>query len=467
MIRIFNHFVPTVASVLLVTEFLFLTVAMYATLRLGPLAHLELAQREVEGTLVSAALISAVMIFSMAALGMYRFDLKESGIRHAVARVVAVALIGFSLMSLLATFVQTVHFSKDPRTLATLAMAVVAILVLRSIVIRSSDLKLLKSKVIFVGGGSLAQECGQLVANSAFSRKYEIVGFVPLPSEDCCIASSHLLPSGESLAYMVQKYEANEIVVSVKHLRDGSIPITDLLACKLNGVKITAAATFFEREACQIRVDSVQPSWFVFGDGFNQSSMRRFWKRAFDVTVSLLIFIVTLPVMLITALYIYLEDRGPVLYRQDRVGKDGHTFMILKFRSMRNNAESAGKPQWAQNDDPRVTRVGRIIRKLRIDELPQLINVLAGEMSLVGPRPERPYFVDELVRAVPFYGARHCIKPGITGFAQVRYPYGASVEDAVRKLQYDLYYVKNNSLFLDLLILIDTIQVVLLRRGSR
>jgi len=179
------------------------------------------------------------------------------------------------------------------------------------------------------------------------------------------------------------------------------------------------------------------------------------------------VLIVALPLLLITALFIFIEDRGPIFYEQERVGKDGKSFMVLKFRSMRIDAESCGKPQWAATNDPRITRVGRIIRLLRIDEFPQILNVLKGDMSFVGPRPERPYFVKQLDEEVPYYNVRHSIKPGITGMAQVRYAYGASVADAVQKLQYDLYYVKNNSLFLDLLILIDTLQVVILGKGSR
>jgi exopolysaccharide biosynthesis polyprenyl glycosylphosphotransferase len=188
-------------------------------------------------------------------------------------------------------------------------------------------------------------------------------------------------------------------------------------------------------------------------------------KRGFDLSISILILLLSLPVMLITALLIYIEDRSPIFYSQERVGEDGKPFKVLKFRSMRNDAEKSGTPQWAAQNDPRVTRIGGIIRKLRIDELPQILNVFKGEMSFVGPRPERPYFVEQLIEVVPYYNVRHSIKPGITGWAQVRYGYGSSAEDALQKLQYDLYYVKNNSLFLDVLILIDTLKVVLFRSG--
>jgi sugar transferase (PEP-CTERM system associated) len=228
---------------------------------------------------------------------------------------------------------------------------------------------------------------------------------------------------------------------------------------------VTDAATFFERETCQIRVDSLQPSWLVFGGGFDQSFVRTFMKRSFDIVCSVIILLLTLPLMLLAALAVKLEDRGPVFYSQERVGKDGKTFFVHKFRSMRTDAEKGGKPQWAQQNDPRITRIGNFMRKTRIDELPQILNVFKGEMSFVGPRPERPYFVEQLIEVVPYYNVRHSVKPGITGWAQVRYGYGSSAEDALQKLQYDLYYVKNNSLFLDVLILIDTLKVVLFRSG--
>jgi sugar transferase (PEP-CTERM system associated) len=251
----------------------------------------------------------------------------------------------------------------------------------------------------------------------------------------------------------------------VQNRRGGAFPIKELLECKLYGIQVTDAATFFERETYQIRVESLQPSWLVFGGGFDQSFMRTFMKRSVDVLASLALLLVSLPVMLITAIAIVIEDGAPIFYSQERVGKDGHVFRVLKFRSMFKNAEKNGTPQWASRNDPRITRVGNIIRKLRIDELPQILNVLKGEMSFVGPRPERPYFVEQLTERVPYYNVRHSIKPGITGWAQVRYGYGDTVEDALQKLQFDLYYVKNNSLLLDVLVLIDTIKVVVFRGG--
>ena len=216
-----------------------------------------------------------------------------------------------------------------------------------------------------------------------------------------------------------------------------------------------------------MQLDSLNPSWMVFSDGFQRTSLKFMAKRVFDVVVSLLLLIVTLPVALLTAALILLESGLPIFYRQERMGECGQVFAVLKFRSMRQNAEQVGLPQWAKQNDDRVTRVGRVIRKLRIDELPQALNVLKGDMSFVGPRPERPYFVKQLASQIPFYLNRHTVKPGITGWAQIRYPYGSTVEDAVHKLQYDLYYAKNHSLFLDLIILFQTAQVVIFGKGAR
>lgn len=240
-----------------------------------------------------------------------------------------------------------------------------------------------------------------------------------------------------------------------------------LLACRLQGTPVLDLAGFYERTKGQVPTESLKASWLVYGHGFVQGSIRTVAKRAFDITCSAMLLALASPVMLLTALLIKLDSPGPVIYRQERVGLRGRPFLCLKFRSMRTDAEKDGVARWAVQNDARVTRVGAFIRKCRIDELPQLISVLKGEMSLVGPRPERPSFVAQLREQIPFYDIRHSVKPGVTGWAQVRYSYGASVEDARRKHEYDLYYVKNNSLFLDLLVLIETVSVVLFREGAQ
>jgi sugar transferase (PEP-CTERM system associated) len=239
-----------------------------------------------------------------------------------------------------------------------------------------------------------------------------------------------------------------------------------LLECRIGGVPIMDLAYFYERTKAEVPVDSLKASWLVYGDGFVQGRAREFTKRVFDVVSSSLLLLVGAPIMVLTALAIRLDSVGPVLYRQERVGLGGHGFMCIKFRSMRTDAEKDGVARWASKNDSRITRVGAFIRKTRIDELPQLFSVLKGEMSMVGPRPERPSFVAQLREQIPFYDLRHTVKPGLTGWAQVRYAYGASLEDARKKHQFDLYYVKNNSLLLDLQVLIETVSVVLFREGA-
>jgi sugar transferase (PEP-CTERM system associated) len=272
--------------------------------------------------------------------------------------------------------------------------------------------------------------------------------------------------SDAELCELVRRLRVREVIVAVRDQRGGAVPMQQLVECRLNGVSVTDLSGYFERELGQVPVDTLKSSWFVYGDGFAQDAVRTNVKRAFDIGCALGLLALALPVIVLAIAAILIESGRPVFYRQERVGRGGRTFMCIKFRSMRVDAENDGVARWASARDPRVTRVGRLLRKTRIDELPQLLNVLRGEMSLVGPRPERPAFVEQLSRTVPYYDVRHSVKPGITGWAQVRYSYGASVEDATRKLQYDLYYVKNHSLFLDALILVETVRVVLFGEGA-
>jgi sugar transferase (PEP-CTERM system associated) len=269
-----------------------------------------------------------------------------------------------------------------------------------------------------------------------------------------------------SLTDTARNLNADEIVVALSERRGGSMPLRELLDCKLQGIRVLDLASHFEQTLGQIRLDSLYAGWLIFGDGFRQGAFRTAIKRLFDIICASILIILALPVMVIAAVLIVIEDGFPLLYRQERVGLNGRLFNVIKFRSMRRDAEKDGKPIWAQAQDNRVTRVGQIIRKLRVDELPQLFSVLKGDMSLVGPRPERPFFVDQLTKEIPFYAVRHSVKPGVTGWAQVRYHYGATVEDSAEKLQYDLYYVKNHSLFLDVVVLFETIGVVLTGKGA-
>ena len=465
MFRIANHYVSVTGIILFAIEVLILVASVYMGASIRFLESAQLFALPFANLFPQAGTFAFVMVMSMTALGMYQLDYRED-FRRTLLRLMPAFVLGFGLITLVFYLAPDLYFGRGILGFVML-LAASGVFLTRIAFFRWSDLSLLAPRIMVLGVGAVAKECGDLAGNNHGYHKDNIIGFVPTQNEKCLVPASSVLPVSGSLTSMAKKYNVNEIVVAVQNRRSGSFPIQELLECKLNGVKVSDAATFFEREMCQIRMDSLQPSWLVFGGGFDQGFMRTSIKRVFDLFASTILFIATLPVMVITALCIFIEDRRPILYRQERVGKDGQHFVVMKFRSMRNNAEKAGKPQWAAENDPRTTKVGRIIRKLRIDELPQILNVLKGDMSFVGPRPERPYFVKQLCDEIPYYNVRHSIKPGITGWAQVRYQYGASVEDAIQKLQYDLYYVKNNSLFLDIIILIDTVQVVLFGKGGR
>ncbi|KFI05161.1 TIGR03013 family XrtA/PEP-CTERM system glycosyltransferase [Massilia sp. BSC265] len=466
MFKISNHYVSKIVFVLLFIEAMILLGAAYAGASLRFLdMDAPISTPHVEHFLTSAIAFATAIIFSMSAMGMYQLDADE-GLRHPFfMKLMPSFLMGFLILTIVFYVAPDLSFGRGI-LLLVFALSAIGIFLARMLFFKTSELQLLQSRIMFLGSGPLAKECSELAQRKSNYHRYHIAGYIPIPHEEVCVPKDGLLKvrDGDSLHALAKKYNVQEIVVSVQNRR-GGFPMKELLDCKLRGLKVTDAATFFERETCQIRVDSLQPSWLIFGGGFDQSFIRTFMKRGFDLVCSTIILIMAFPLMVLAALAVKLEDRGPVFYSQERVGKDGKTFFVHKFRSMRVDAEKGGKPQWAAQNDPRVTRVGNFMRKTRIDELPQILNVFKGEMSFVGPRPERPYFVEQLIEVVPYYNVRHSIKPGVTGWAQVRYGYGSSAEDALQKLQYDLYYVKNNSLFLDVLVLIDTLKVVLFRSG--
>jgi sugar transferase (PEP-CTERM system associated) len=347
-----------------------------------------------------------------------------------------------------------------------LLVAVGLMLVHRTYMARTLSEKMNHTRVLVYGAGANAVQLGDMLKTA--DPHMELVGYYANPTESLDDGGSpRRIPSGKSLTEVVRAQRVQEIVVAVGERRGGSMPLRELLDCKLHGVRVVDSATYFDKAMGQIRRDSVSAGWLIFGDGFDKGPFHSALKRLFDITIATSLLVLTLPLTVATAVLIFLEGGVPILYRQERVGLYGRKFNVVKFRSMRTDAEKDGTPRWASITDDRVTRVGRIIRKLRIDELPQLFNVLAGEMSMVGPRPERPFFVDKLTNELPYYAVRHSIKPGITGWAQVRYHYGASVEDAAEKLQYDLYYVKNHTIFLDLVVLFETVGVVLTGKGAQ
>jgi sugar transferase (PEP-CTERM system associated) len=324
----------------------------------------------------------------------------------------------------------------------------------------------MRHRVLVFGTGPRAALVGKTLKNE--DPHVDVVGYYASPNEaESEVSAWGILSKHKSLTDTALELEVDEIVVALVERRGGSMPLRELLDCKLHGVRVVDVATHFEKTKGQIRLDSVNAGWLIFGDGFSQGGLRSAVKRLFDIFSALVLIMLALPIMLLTMLLVMLESPGPIFYRQERVGFNGRLFNVIKFRSMRADAEKDGTPRWAAAQDDRVTKVGKFIRKVRIDELPQLFCVLNGDMSMVGPRPERPYFVDQLTRQIPYYAVRQSVKPGVTGWAQVRYHYGSTLEDSAEKLQYDLYYVKNHSLFLDVVILFETVGVVLLAKGSR
>ncbi|WP_374594010.1 TIGR03013 family XrtA/PEP-CTERM system glycosyltransferase [Aquabacterium sp.] len=321
-------------------------------------------------------------------------------------------------------------------------------------------------RVLIIGTGAEALGVAQDLKTKGPSQR-SVVGFYPSSTNDHLSPNPLVFSSQLSIPEIVRRHNVNEVIVAVREQRGGGVPMDQLLDCRIRGIPVMDLAGFYERTKGEVPIDSLKASWLVYGHGFVQSAARQLSKRVFDVASSAVLLVLASPVMLITALAIKLESPGPVIYKQERVGRAGRTFMCLKFRSMRADAEKDGVARWATKNDSRITRVGAFIRKTRIDELPQLLSVLRGEMSMVGPRPERPSFVKQLQEQIPYYDVRHSIKPGVTGWAQVRYRYGSTLEDARKKHQYDLFYVKNNSLLLDFKILIETVSVVLFREGAQ
>ena len=332
--------------------------------------------------------------------------------------------------------------------------------------------RLLKSrpfdrKVFLVGGSRLAED---LVAtlNAEPDIAYAIAARLPefRNGTPAALPVESRRASDDSLLAFVRQARINHVVIALDDSR-GKLPFDELLRCKFSGVKIEDGLSFYERITGRVHLDALKPSWLIFSDGFGRPRVTSAFKRLFDVVGSLIGLMLIAPLSLVIAALIKLDSPGPILYRQERVGEGGRPFTLLKLRSMRQDAEAATGPVWATDGDHRATRLGKWLRKFRVDELPQMVNVLRGEMSFVGPRPERPCFVEDLKSAIPYYGLRHAVKPGITGWAQVRYRYGSNVKDTIEKLQYDLYYIKNVSVLLDATILVQTVRTVLLGRGAR
>ena len=442
-------------------ELSWLFAAIMVVLRIDP-------QETVPRTEVAlvAFVFAATIICLNVAFGLYR-RAQALSMSSYLLRVVLAPAVGIPLALLAAQFLPG-GIPLQEQWGSALLLALVGLLLVRHVVVLPLVAALLPHRVLVLGTGPEARlvEASLTSANPVGIR---LVGFyaVDRTNDASSVAPAKVVAHGTSLEDTVRQLGVDEVIVAVRQQRGGVLPLRSLLDCRLDGVQITDLARYFERVHGQVPIESLKVSWLIYGHGFRQSALRNVVKRSFDLLVSAVLIVLTAPILLLAALLIAAEGGGPIIFRQERVGFRGRTFTVLKLRSMSRDAEQDGKATWAARNDARVTRVGRLIRRFRIDELPQLLNVLKGEMSFVGPRPERPEFVAMLTEQIPFYAVRHSVKPGLTGWAQVRYSYGATVEQSIRKLEYDLYYVKNHTLLLDLVILLETVRVVLLGEGAR
>ena len=445
-------------------EFMILAASIYAAALIVFWPDFPAAYRYVGPLFPRALLFASVMVLAMLALGLYQPDQRE-GYPGILLRVSVSFIAGIIALAVIFYIYPPISFGRGIMG----AAAFVGYLGVGSISkknLLTVDADVFRRRILVLGAGHRAAAFSRLRRKSD-TRGFELVGFVHITGESDEVDPDRIIHLDCPLMDKCRELEIDEIVVAVNDRRK-NFPLYELLDCKLHGIDVLDALSFFERESGKIMLQLLNPGWLIFSDGFRRGASRAYVERAFDVTMSLIILTFTWPLMIFTAAAILIESGwgAPVLYRQIRVGANGKPFALLKFRSMRTDAERDGA-RWASQNDSRVTRVGAIIRKFRIDELPQIYNILRGDMSFVGPRPERPEFVAQLSAEIPYYGERHRVKPGLAGWAQLRYPYGSSVKDAAEKLQYDLYYVKNHSLLLDLLILLQTAEVVLFGKGAR
>lgn len=465
MIRIFRHYISGVYLILFLLELVvFATSFLVGNLLRSYHGGAELIE--------TADLIGPSVVFTLSmwgcltGMGLYR-RAKQAGDAALLLRMLGSFILGSVLM---VPFFYVFSGFLVERDLLGYALfyAFIGVLLSRWAFRRFVDIQAIKRRILVLGAGyrgNMIREFESRNANTGF----RVIGYVRMGNEPVRVDVSRLLESKLPLNQYVAIEDIDEIVVAPDDRRDGGFAIDELLDCKMAGVDVIDLLAFFEREAGLIRVDCLHPGWLVFSDGFRLNGARTVVKRMFDIVASLLLLLVVWPVLLLAALAVRIESgwRAPILYRQLRVGLNWQLFFVIKLRSMRMDAEKDGKAHWTTSNDRRITRVGHFLRKYRIDELPQLVNVLKGEMSFVGPRPERPEFVEKFAETIPYYSERHRVKPGITGWAQLSYPYGSNYLDAVEKLQYDLYYVKNYSPFLDLLIMLETLEVVLWGKGAR
>ena len=462
--KLSRYYVPTEFVVLAVIEFLVLLFSLYLALEVrfwGSDWHIHF------GDFIPKALVyPAVMSLCLLAFGVYQ---RQTGrfINMLVLRIASGLLLGLVPLGVSFYFLPEFFLGRGVLFLAVF-FSFMFISIVRLLFRKVVTERHLWTRVLVLGDGEKAGLIKDAIKSGEI-RGLNVILYIPLPGDRDASDKVTIESLKKPLVTYAEELDIDEIVIAADDRRSRGFPTKDLIDCKMSGVNILDLVTFFERRAGKIRLDMLHPSWLYLSEGFHLGTFRRTVKRVFDILAVTALLPIALPFALLVSLAIFIESggRGGVIYSQVRVKRDGKPFNIYKFRSMVTNAEKDGVAQWASKNDARITRVGKIIRKGRLDEIPQLYNVLNGDMSFVGPRPERPEFVEKLSRAVPYYDERHRVKPGLTGWAQVSYSYGDTVGDSIEKLQYDLYYVKNYSVLLDILILLQTAEVVLLSKGAQ
>ena len=468
-LRVFNNHIKVCFIVLAAIEAL----VFFSSVYLGVAIRFQTLDIDSLNTLINS-LFSKALLFAflnmlgMTALGLYQVEQfrGQTGYTQILARVLVSLVLVFTALMILYYAVPFFRLGRGV-TAAAFLISLALVVVIRRLFFLYMGADLTTTKVLVFGVGRnaaslLIKDEGNLPTSS-----FRIMGFISTPEQHRFVPEEKVVEIGDSLLGLAKKYDASEIIIALDD-RNENYPVQHLLDCKLAGINVIDPISFLEREQGKVNLSHLNPSWMVFSDGFRGSRVKSVISRTFDVISSLTILLITAPILLIVAFLIALEGgfKEPIMYRQKRVGKNGEKFDLLKFRSMRVDAEKDGA-QWAGQNDARVTQVGKVIRKLRIDELPQIVNILKGDMRLVGPRPERPEFVDQLSQTIDYYQQRHSVKPGLAGWAQLKYPYGASEKDAYEKLQYDLYYIKNANPVMDFFILLQTLEVVIFGKGVR
>ncbi|MEK6540791.1 MAG: TIGR03013 family XrtA/PEP-CTERM system glycosyltransferase [Pseudomonadota bacterium] len=462
MVRLFKHYIPHAVLLLAALDALMLMGA--AELAWVARAwQIDMAIEPVTARWAPIVIFSSVVQLGMIAVGVYGPQALQS-LRFTFMRMLAAVSLAVILLATLYFIFPSVALWRSNLAFA-MPLAIALPMLVRSFLISRLDGHSFQRRILVMGAGERAARIGAL--SDEKGSGFTVVGYIAMTDNPSVMAHAVHRDSIANLSEHVERLNAGEVVLALEERR-GSLPLSDLVRVKTTGVYVNEISSFLERETGRVDLATVNPSWFIFSDGFTAGQrLSKVAKRIFDIIASIAVLAGTLPIVIVAAIAVRLDSKGPIFYRQTRVGHYGEPYRIIKFRSMRQDAEVGGKAVWASAADPRITRVGNFLRQTRIDEIPQAWNVLKGEMSFVGPRPERPEFVGELEQQIPYYAERHMVKPGLTGWAQVNYPYGASIEDAKAKLEYDLYYAKNYTPFLDLLILLQTIRVVLWPEGAR